>query len=182
MKKRRTLIISLLLVAALAIGIGYAGFTSELIIKGDAVINGTTNSAVVIKDVDLTGQSDENIKLEASGEGTKTVQADVTGFDSTTDSALITVTIENPHEFPVTLSTPLITTTNNNITGGGTYLNIELVNAASIPATIPAATYVEGTLTPATVTFQYRISVETVTPDAHTVSYTITASASTRGN
>ena len=72
MKKRRTLIISLLLVAALALGIGYAGFTSELMINGDAVMNSTTTSQVVIESVDidqkngeiqLTTQDIEKIKL-----------------------------------------------------------------------------------------------------------------------
>ena len=43
MKKRRTLIISLLLVAALALGIGYAAMSTELSITGTAHSNATTN-------------------------------------------------------------------------------------------------------------------------------------------
>ena len=182
MKKRRTLIISLLLIAALALGIGYAGFTSELTISGDAVINSTTTSQVVIEKVEINSKSSENIKLNFSGEGTKTVNADLTGFATTQDYVVLDVTVSNPHEFPVTISEPMLTAQNNEITGGSKYFDIEILNAADIPGEIAAAEYVSGTLTPKTITFQYKISAKTIPADAHTVSYTITANASTRTN
>ena len=69
---------------------------------------------------------------------------------------------------------------NNDITGGGKYFNIELLNRESIPTSIAKATYVDGQLVPQTVKFQYKISAVTIPADAHTVSYTITANASTR--
>ena len=181
MKKRRTLIIALLLIAALALGIGYAGFTSELTISGDAVMNSTTTSQVVIEKVEINSKSGD-IELNVSGEETKTVNADLTGFATTQDYVVLDVTVSNPHEFPVTISAPTLTAQNNDITGGSKYFDIEILNAASIPAEIAAAEYVSGTLTPKTITFQYKISAKTIPADAHTVSYTITANASTRTN
>ena len=180
MKKRRTLIVALLLVAALALGIGYAGFTSELLINGDAVMNATTTSLVNIKDV-VISEKNGDIELNASGQGTKTVNADLTGFSTSQDYVVLTVTVENPHEFEVTLSAPTLTAQNNEVTpGGDNYFEIEILNPTAIPTTLPAAEYVSGTLTPSTITFQYKISASTIPADAHTVSYTITANATTR--
>jgi len=181
MKRRKTLIISLLLVAALALGIGYAGFTSELLINGDAVLNGTDTSLVNIKNVELTEHNGTDVALTVSNLASKTVNADVTGFRTTQDYAILTVTIENPHEFAVNLSAPVLTENNNTVAGGSDkYLKMELLDQASIPTSIPAATYVSGTLTPATVTFQYKITPLVIPADAHTVSYTISSFASTR--
>ena len=180
MKRRKTLIISLLLVAALALGIGYAGFTSELLINGDAVLNGTDTSLVNIKNVALTEKNGAEVALNVSNLESKTVNADVTGFRTTQDYAILTVTVENPHEFAVNLTAPVLTENNNDVTGGGKYLKMELLDQASIPTSIPAATYVSGTLTPATITFQYKITPLVIPADAHTVSYTISTFASTR--
>ena len=47
MKKRRTLVISLLLVAALALGIGYAEMSKMLTINGDGILNQKDSSFVV---------------------------------------------------------------------------------------------------------------------------------------
>ena len=179
MKKRRTLIISLLLVAALALGIGYAGFTSELTISGDAVMNATSTSLVNISNVTEVSKNGD-LTLSPENLGSKTVNVDITGFATTQDYIVIEVTVQNPHEFEVSLSAPSLTMQNNDITGGGKYFNIELLNAASIPTSIAKATYVDGQLVPQTVTFQYKISAITIPADAHTVSYTITANASTR--
>lgn len=178
MKKRRTLVISLLLVAALALGIGYAGFTSELMINGDAVMNSTTTSQVVIESVDIDQKNGE-IQLTKTGEKSKTVNADLTGFATSKDYVILTVVVSNPHEFPVNISAPAITAQNNDV-NGSKYFEIELLNKESIPTSIEAATYVDGTLTAKTISFQYKISAKTIPADAHTVSYTITANASTR--
>lgn len=179
MKKRRTLIISLLLVAALALGIGYAGFTSELTINGEAVMNATSTSLVNISNVTEVSKHGD-LTLTSENLGSKTVGVDITGFSTTQDYIVIEVTVENPHEFEVTLSAPSLSMLNNEIITGGKCFNVELLNAASIPTSIPKATYVDGQLVPQTITFQYKISVDTIDPNAHTVSYTITASASSR--
>ena len=182
MKKRRTLIISLLLIAALALGIGYAGFTSELVISGDAVLNSTETSGVVIKDVQPIGlATDSAIKVTTQGIGTRTAQVDITGFATTQDSVIIEVTIENPHEFEILLTPPEITEKNNTIKDTSLkYFNFELVAGQELPTSIPKAYYQDGQLVKPTVKFQYKVSVANVTADAHTVSYTITVDASTR--
>lgn len=182
MKKRRTLIISLLLVAAIALGVGYAGFTSELVISGDAVLKSTETSAVVIQSVTEAQKNGEEVKLTVSNAPSKTVNADITGFATTQDYIIINVVVANPHEFAVNLTAPSLVAQNNEITGGGKYFDIELLNKASIPTEIAAATYVDGNLTPATITFQYKITAKVIPADAHTVSYTISANASTRTN
>ena len=79
MKKRRSSIISLLLVAALALGIGYAGFTSELTISGDAVMNATSTSLVNISNVTEVSKSGD-LTLSPENLGSKTVGVDITGF------------------------------------------------------------------------------------------------------
>ena len=182
MKKRRTLIISLLLIAALALGIGYAGFTSELVISGDAVLNSTTTSGVVIKEVKTIGlATDSDIKVTTQGVGTRTAQVDITGFATTQDSVIIEVVIENPHEFEILLTPPAITEKNNTIKDTDLkYFNFELVPGQALPTSIEKAYYKDGELVKPTVKFQYKVSVANVTADAHTVSYTITTDASTR--
>ena len=183
MKKRRTLIISLLLIAALALGIGYAGFTTDLTVNGNAVLKSTETSGVVITDVQPIGlATDSAIKVTTQGIGTRTVQVDITGFATTQDSVIIEVTIENPHEFEILLTPPEITEKNNVIKDTNLkYFNFELVPGQALPTSIPKAYYTEGgEFVKPTVTFQYKVSVANVTADAHTVSYTITTDASTR--
>ncbi len=175
MKKRRTLIVGLLLVAALALGIGYAGFTSELSIGGEAILGGVSESQVVIKSIEIKdGESSGNhIVANVSGEETKAATVDVTGFKEKGEFALLTVTVENPHAFEVNMSAPalVMTGSTNNITGGGTYFDITLEDEASIPTFIEAHN---------TVTFQIKVKANVITPDAHTTNFTVTFSASTR--
>jgi len=53
MKKNKTLVIGLLLVAALALGIGYAGFTSDMSVGGEAIISGISEGNVLITSIAL---------------------------------------------------------------------------------------------------------------------------------
>ena len=175
MKKRRTLIVGLLLVAALALGIGYAGFTSELSIGGEAILGGISESKVVIKNIEIEdgNSSGEHIVATPSGLGTKAATVDVTGFAEVDEYAILTVTVENPHAVEVSMSAPqlVITESTNVIEGDDTYFAINLVDAASIPTTIAAHD---------TVTFQVKVKANVITPNAHTTNFTITFSASTR--
>lgn len=175
MKKRRTLIVGLLLVAALALGIGYAGFTSELSIGGEAILGGVSESEVVIKSIKITDgeSSGAHITINVTGEDTKSATVDVTGFKEPHEYAILTVTVSNPHPFAVNMSAPnlVINESTNAITGGGTYFNISLVDAASIPTSIAA----DGV-----VTFQIRVEANIITSDAHTTNFSVTFNATTR--
>ena len=173
MKKRRTLIITCLIIASLALGIGYAGFTSELSIGGEAILGGVSESQVIIETIEITDSTGPHITASVNGEGTKAATVDVSGFAEPDEYAVLTVTVSNPHPFAVTMSAPnlVISDATNTITGGGTYFDIELVDPASIPTTINADS---------TVTFQIRVAANVITADAHTTNFTVTFSASTR--
>ena len=175
MKKKRTLIVGLLLVAALALGIGYAGFTSELSIGGEAILGGVSESEVVIKSIKIADgeSSGDHITINVTGEDTKSATVDVTGFKEPNEYAILTVTVSNPHPFAVNMSAPalVINETTNNITGGGTYFDITLVDPSSIPTSVTA----DGE-----VTFQIRVEANVITSDAHTTNFSVTFSATTR--
>lgn len=171
MKKRRTLIISLLLIAALALGIGYAGFTSDLTLTGEAILGGVSESKVVIKTVSIEegDSSGAHIVASATGEGTKSANVDVTGFEKIGEYALVTVVVENPHEFDVNLTVKDLVIANNIISGTDEYFTIEY--EGDLPTTIAATSTAE---------FQIRITANVITPDAHTSNFTVGITASTR--
>lgn len=175
MKKRRTLIIALLLVAALALGIGYAGFTSELSIGGEAIQNGISESQVVITKIVRESASADYITVTAEcGEsGVKNASVDVTGFKEPNEEAVLTVTVSNPHPFEVNMSAPALTITEstNDAGNGAKYFDIQIMNPSAIPASIGADEEV---------TFQIKIVALTIAPDAHTTNFTVGFSASTR--
>lgn len=171
MKKRRTLILSLLLVSALALGLGYAGFTSDLSLTGEAILGGVSESQVVIKTVEIEdgNSSGAHIVASATGEGTKAATVDVTGFERVNEYALVTVVVENPHEFDVNLTVKDLVIANNIISGTDEYFTIEY--EGSLPTSIAATS---------TASFQIRITANVITPDAHTSNFTVGITASTR--
>ena len=173
MKKRRTLIIACLIIASLALGIGYAGFTSELSIGGEAILGGVSESQVVIDSIEIASSSGPHITASVNGEGTKAATVDVSGFAEPEEEAELLVTVSNPHPFEVTMSAPtlVINDATNAITGGGTYFDIEIVDPSSIPTSIPA----DGV-----VTFRIYVKANVITADAHTTNFSVTFSASTR--
>ncbi len=112
MKKRRTLIISLLLVAAIALGVGYAAISGNLAIQGKVVSKaqpfnvhfvkftpGTAhsvlnNSPAIACDTVLTEAAPaKSIMLNVSGMSTGA--SDDSGADRDTVSAVITIKNEN---------------------------------------------------------------------------------------
>ena len=107
MKKRRTLIISLLLVAALCVGIGYAGFSSRMVINGEAILPGVQESGVVFVDAEKTAGTDK-VSINVSGQDSNSLTVNVSGFEFVGDNATIVATIENPHAFEVTITEPAV--------------------------------------------------------------------------
>ena len=175
MKKRRTLIVGLLLVAALALGIGYAGFTSDLSVNGEAIINGVSESQVLITSIELvTDQSTAGIQAVADcgTNGTKAATVDVTGFDAENEYAVIRVTVTNPHQFAVNMTDPVLTPgATNKVNGEDYYFSYDIIDEDNIPDSIAK----EGPWT-----FDVKITCLNVTPDSYTSNFSIAFTASTR--
>lgn len=119
--KKRTLVVSLLLIAALALGIGYAGFTVDMIVNGDASMNATecqvvfTDAALSGTDGDVVGQ----IGLTTKGQNTISLSVSLTGFEKVNDKAVVNVTVKNPHDFDVELNTLVFTQDTNKVNEAG---------------------------------------------------------------
>lgn len=112
MKKRRTIIISLLLVAALCLGIGYAGFAIDLIVNGSATLRGEAPN-VVFSAATIKSATNDDIRTRAGIGATGTASLDITsaGFASVNDELVVTITIKNNHNFDVTVTDPAINLT-----------------------------------------------------------------------
>ena len=118
MKKRRFLIISLLLVAALALGIGYANLTDDLFVTGTAGILQENADAAFASDVYFEkaivsdGRGTAVIGADDNGEAndkvTITVAANALGGAG--DSVVCTLTVKNAGDLnaSVTVNTPVI--------------------------------------------------------------------------
>ena len=115
MKKRRTLIISLLLVAALALGIGYAGFSIDMLVNGTATMKGEAPNVVFSKAVVKSATNDEIEERAGIGTvGGASIDIDSAGFASVNDELVITLTIKNNHNFDVKVSAPTVELTKVN--------------------------------------------------------------------
>ena len=90
MKRRRTIIISLLLVAALALGIGYAEMTKMLTINGDAILNQNEDSFAV----NFTAGNITENKGSVTYNGT-TADFNIMNIADIGDKAVITLTVTN---------------------------------------------------------------------------------------
>ena len=94
MKRRRTLIISLLLVAALALGIGYANMSRVLNINGDGILN-RDDSKFVVEFVDPSSITAGKGTVTASG---TTANFDIENMTNAGEITEITLTVENTSE------------------------------------------------------------------------------------
>ena len=110
MKKRRTLVISALLVAALALGIGYAALSQEVKITGDIA------SSAVIFDVQFTssemevsavtpGYETEIERLSSKGTtGSPMIHLKAAGLKEAGDKVTYTLVLTNKSDIDVTLT------------------------------------------------------------------------------
>ena len=112
MKKRRTLIISLLLVAALALGVGYAAVSDTLDIIGNIEADGdemneTFDGLVYFSNAEVTGKS-ANVTAEASVSGTNndTGNYGISKLKAVGDYAAVTFTIKNEYTETVWVTVP----------------------------------------------------------------------------
>jgi|GEM_PF-2190055 len=92
MKKRRTLIISLLLVAALMLGIGYAALSRELIINSTAILSADNNDFEIVF---VDGSSSNAMATTSVPTPSRTVSYEVTGLSKKDESVTLTYTVEN---------------------------------------------------------------------------------------
>ena len=93
MKKRRTLIISLLLVAALMLGIGYAALSRELMISSNAILNPDANDFAV----EITDSSTSNADFATTsiGDSKTTATYEVKGLSKKGEAVTLTYTVTN---------------------------------------------------------------------------------------
>lgn len=116
MKKRRTLIISLLLVAALCLGIGYAALTDVLDINGTADVNQTAAEEAFDADVFFT-----NAVANQTGNVASVVASDndMASFTASNlkgqgDTATFTFTIQNGSDVSAVVTPTLASDGNTN--------------------------------------------------------------------
>lgn len=114
MKRRRTLIIALLLVAALALGIGYAGMTGSIKINGDVMnkphevnltfeTTGATSSEVTeIKTETGSGESGEESSISISTDK-KLATFSIRNLAHQNEYVLATLVVKNNNEYDVKL-------------------------------------------------------------------------------
>lgn len=120
MKKRRTMIISLLLVAALALGIGYAAYTVNLEVSG--VVSAGAPAPLVTFETVTVGEKTESVtsgnNFGIGATGGQSIDLNVGGLRNKDDKVVVTYTVKNGHDFDVTVNNPTVVYTN---TDGNNY-------------------------------------------------------------
>ena len=128
MKKRRTLIIAALLVAVLALGIGYASLSRELVIGSEANLAPDANDFDIVftsANIDDTTLGSASLTGTLVDGGSTTAHYTLTGLSKQGDKAVMTFTIQNRT----------------------TDVEASLVSLSTIPGTLYVG---EGTTTPGT--------------------------------
>ena len=170
MKKSRTLIIALLLVATLCVGIGYAAFSTRMAVNGSALLAGVDESKVVFTGAVLDDESTHGVSLTVTGTG-EVLSVSVKGFDAVGEVAIVEATIENPHAFEVALTTPAIRFVEQAGSQVETndYFDVQIVGTA--PTSVPAAA--DGANGTTTLTFKVTSKVAELHADNTTVNFII---------
>ena len=130
MKKRRSLVIAALLVAALALGIGYAAFSSDMSILGEIQMGGIA-SQVVFSNAEVNAASTATVvKTTINGLDSKGLTIDMEGFVHAGHYVLVDVTISNPHDFPVVIESFSLTQDGEKNPAGNKLFDIVVVDDA----------------------------------------------------
>ncbi len=145
MKRRRSLVIALLLVAALALGIGYATITRDLTVQGTAKTNPADIDVVFAEGTKIEGATanagtDHDARVTAietaSSVGTygdKVISFNALGLQKAGETVTAVFYVVNNNTYPVTLTTPAVedSQTTNTLehfsvqVGGYKYINPE---------------------------------------------------------
>ena len=114
MKKRRSLIISFLLVAALALGIGYAALSDVLDIQGTAEISAGIAEEAFNQDVYFSAvQPGTGITASINADNNDKATFTATGFSQVGDKVQVTYTIKNDSEHYAANVTPKLLQNSN---------------------------------------------------------------------
>lgn len=114
MKKRRTLIISLLLVAALTLGIGYAALSDVLDIQGTAEISAGIAEEAFNQDVYFSAVNPgKGITASINQDNNDKATFTATGFTQVGDVVSVTYTIKNDSEHYAANVTPKLLQNSN---------------------------------------------------------------------
>ncbi|MBE6646553.1 MAG: hypothetical protein E7611_02785 [Ruminococcaceae bacterium] len=96
MKKRRTLIITALLIAALALGIGYAALSRELVIGSEAnLAPDDTDFDIVFTSASIDKSDFGSASLTGDASNATTAHYTLTGLSAKGDTAIMTFVIKN---------------------------------------------------------------------------------------
>ena len=172
MKKRRTLIISLLLIAALALGIGYAALSTDLTVSG-SVSNAPHPIDVTFQEGSISAgaglASAEAASRVVCTNGAKSATFDVAGLVHQGDKVVATFTVVNNNKYAVTLNAPSVTETDANdfFTATTTWLDAD----GNATATTPRLASGE------TATFQVTVTMDKNTAETYTGDFVVTVTA-----
>ena len=143
MKKRRTLIISLLLVAAMALGIGYAATTGKLNIEG--VVSTQQQTFEVKFTAYDTVSASTGVTAVPGTLPDKTVSFTVNGLSKKDDTITGRFTITNDNEFPMYITGITTTSAAENVFTVSTTMDDVATNPVTLGA--GATTTIEVTVT-----------------------------------
>ena len=148
MKRRRTLIVSLLLVTALCMGIGYAAVSGTATINGSAALEAQAVNLTITAYNKTDGSTGANGSIGAPG---NVVEFSVEGLSQEDNYVTGTFTIKNNNTYPVQLTNAAITYADTQVEG---YLNVTCIdendaelNASTVVIAPNGTTEVEVTVT-----------------------------------
>ena len=177
MKKRRTLIISLLLVAALALGIGYAALSTDLLVNGSVSntphpIDVTFKSGKILTQIGTPAAATHESTNVVCTNGAKTATLNVANLVHAEDCVYAEFVVVNNNKYNVKLDDPVIreTDTNNFYTVTSEWVD---ENGNKIDAPTIAAD--------ATATFRVKITMDVNTGNTYTGDFVVTVTAHSAG-
>ena len=168
MKKRRTLIVSLLLIAALALGIGYAGVSTQLKIIGNASSDQQAIDVVFTAgSIKTTSSEDDTVEANILANSDAKWTADtievkpvVKGLTHKDDSITFTYTITNKNDYDVTLVEPDINTASTTVLDITTSFVGDSMNLAAGQSYVLDVTVSLATVSADPITETFTVSIE----------------------
>ena len=188
MKKRRTLIVTLLLVAVLALGVGYANYTVNLAVRGVIRANAPAPLVKFTQAEKIAGTPSvvSSNDFGATAVGGQEIELKLEDFKNLNDYVTVQYTITNGHDFAVTLSQPVGQLTDES---GTIYNRSFTIDASGFSGVGDDAFDDQGNLKPgksATFTVTVKLTETFVTDSSVTQSFKVTFSATgvanTNGN